>query len=133
MEAISDTWDFSKPTGRTQDHDSAKLTITSRMPQLKLALSHFLLPSRQSVRSHKSQRPRNPAKDEFHEGGELEHAFDYMYERSPVRFCETLGVHALMKLWANNAACFMLLCDQARAPCSATRSAMSYCAIGLPG
>ena len=35
MEAISDTWDFSKPTGRTQDHDSAKLTITSRMPQLE--------------------------------------------------------------------------------------------------
>ena len=46
MEAISDTWDFSKPTGRTQDHDSAKLTITSRMPRLELApLATFFCPA----------------------------------------------------------------------------------------
>jgi hypothetical protein len=34
----------------------------------------------------KSQRPRDPAEDKFHEGDDLEHAFYYICKRFPGRF-----------------------------------------------
>ena len=66
MEAIKDGVDFSNPTGRTNDHVRAKPTITNRMPQFRDGCSgHFLPTGSLLARFHKSQRPRDPAQDEF--------------------------------------------------------------------